>query len=81
MAYKLKKIFSLYPQLQNSHVVFVTHNRNYKKVSSIVFFYLVNTGMRSKRDVKMDRLCTPGRGWEGSPRNCRWGCDVPFLKW
>ena len=39
--------------------------------------------MRSKRDVKMDRLCTGGGGggWgEGSPRNCRWGCDVPFLK-
>ena len=19
-------------------------------------------------------------GWGGSPRNCRWGCDVPFFK-
>ena len=39
--------------------------------------------MRSKRDNKMGRLCM--RGWGGgvgeggSPRNCRWGCHVPFL--
>ena len=31
----------------------------------------------------MGRLCTPGEGGggggRGSPRNCRWGCDVPFF--
>ena len=32
--------------------------------------------MSSKRDITMGRLCTPGGC---SPRNCRWGCDVPFL--
>ena len=42
---------------------------------SIVHFYLVNTRMRSKRDLKMGRLCTPG----GSPRNCRWGVTFRFL--
>ena len=26
-------------------------------------FYLVNTRMRSKRDIKMGRLCTPGVQW------------------
>ena len=31
--------------------------------------------MRSKRDLKMGRLCTPG----GSPRNCRWGVTFRFL--
>ena len=40
-------------------------------------FYLVNTRMRSKRDVKMGPLCTRAGG---SLRNCRWGCDVPFFK-
>ena len=28
-------------------------------------FYLVNTRMRSKRDIKMARLCTPGGGGGG----------------
>ena len=47
-------------------------------VSILLFaFCLVNTHMCSKRDIKMV-------GWvhgagEGSPRNCRWGCDVPFF--
>ena len=41
-------------------------------------FYLVNTRMRSKRNSKMGRLCTPGEGG-GSPWNWRWGCDVPFF--
>ena len=46
-------------------------------LSSLLPFYLVNTLMRSKRDIKKGRLGTPG-GF--SPRNCRWGCDVLFLK-
>ena len=37
--------------------------------------------MGSKLYIKMDRLCTPGvgGGGGGNPRNCWWGCDVPFL--
>ena len=40
-------------------------------------FYLVNTRMRSKRDIKMGRPCTPG----GQSSELSVGCDVPFLKW
>ena len=43
-------------------------------------FYLVNTRMHSKRDIKMVG-CVRGGGGGGSPRNCRWGCVVPFFKW
>ena len=39
-------------------------------------FYLFNMRMRSKQDIKKGQLCT----WGGSPRNCRWGCDVWFFK-
>ena len=35
--------------------------------------------MRSKRDIKMGRLCTWGGGG-GGPRNCRWGFDVSSFK-
>ena len=30
-----------------------------------IHFYLINTRMRNKRDIKMGRLCTPGRGGGG----------------
>ena len=47
--------------------------------NSFSSFYLVNTRMRSKRDIKMGRLCTRGGGGGGSPRNCRWGVTFCFL--
>ena len=34
--------------------------------------------MRSKRDIKMGRLCTPGGAVLGIVGG---GCDVPFFKW
>ena len=41
-------------------------------------FYLVNTRMRKKRDIKKGRLRTRGGGGGGvgSPRNCRLRRDV-----
>ena len=30
------------------------------RLRTAVVYYLVNTRMRSKRDIKMGRLCTPG---------------------
>ena len=32
----------------------------YEFYVNFISFYLVNTRMRSKRDIKMGRLCTPG---------------------
>ena len=42
-----------------------------------IHFYLVNTRMRSKQDIKMGRLCTPG----GAVLGIVGGGDVPFFKW
>ena len=41
-----------------------------------VFISLIR--MRSKRDIKMGRLCTPGGAVLGIVGG---GCDVPFFKW
>ena len=43
---------------------------------SLVFISLIR--MRSKRDIKMGRLCTPGGAVLGIVGG---GCDVPFFKW
>ena len=41
-----------------------------------IFISLIR--MRSKRDIKMGRLCTPGGAILGIVGG---GCDVPFFKW
>ena len=41
-----------------------------------IFISLIR--MRSKRDIKMGRLCTPGGAVLGIVGG---GCDVPFFKW
>ena len=51
-------------------------NAQGKKVLKLVFISLIR--MRSKRDIKMGSAVYAGGC---SPRNCRWGCDVPFFKW
>ena len=43
---------------------------------TVVFISLIR--MRSKRDIKMGRLCTPGGAVLGIVGG---GCDVPFFKW
>ena len=42
----------------------------------LLFISLIR--MRSKRDIKMGRLCTPGGAVLGIVGG---GCDVPFFKW
>ena len=44
--------------------------------SLVIFISLIR--MRSKRDIKMGRLCTPGGAVLGIVGG---GCDVPFFKW
>ena len=48
----------------------------YLGVSEVIFISLIR--MRSKRDIKMGRLCTPGGAVLGIVGG---GCDVPFFKW
>ena len=50
---------------------------SHRKVQTMsVFISLIR--MRSKRDIKMGRLCTPGGAVLGIVGG---GCDVPFFKW
>ena len=46
------------------------------RLTGTVFISLIR--MRSKRDIKMGRLCTPGGAVLGIVGG---GCDVPFFKW
>ena len=47
-----------------------------QELNATLFISLIR--MRSKRDIKMGRLCTPGGAVLGIVGG---GCDVPFFKW
>ena len=50
----------------------------FTQVSSAEPLFISLIRMRSKRDIKMGRLCTPGGAVLGFVGG---GCDVPFFKW
>ena len=56
----------------------VLYRRNHRKVQTVSVFIISLIRMRSKRDIKMGRLCMPGGAVLGIVGG---GCDVPFFKW
>ena len=75
--------FPMTPRSASIHAGALNPARKKKKKFRILFpqnhfIFISLIRMRSKRDIKMGRLCTPGGAVLGIVGG---GCDVPFFKW